>query len=91
MTQRMEQDAIVADLQARLAAAEAECRAREDVQTRLIRERNAAEARAERAVGLLWEAREQILYLQEKFTSTGTGNAVLVRINALFKEVADGR
>lgn len=36
--------ATVDALQARLAAAEAECRAREEVQARLIRERNAAEA-----------------------------------------------
>lgn len=47
-------------LQSRLAAAEAECRAREDVQARLIRERNAAEAEAEMARGLLREVRESV-------------------------------
>lgn len=47
----------VAALQSRLAAAESECRAREEVQARLIRERNAAEAEAGRARGLLVVAR----------------------------------
>ena len=57
--------ATVDSLQARLAAAESECRAREEVQARLIRERNAAEAEAARARGLLLEIRERHAALGE--------------------------
>lgn len=47
-------------LNSRLTAAEAECRAREEVQARLIRERNDAEVEAEMARGLLRKARESV-------------------------------
>lgn len=40
----------------------------------------------ERMIALLKEARLEITYLHEKFQETGSGNAVLARIDALLKE-----
>ena len=61
--------ATVDALQARLAAAESECCAREEVQARLIRERNAAEAEAERLRSVLRQTHAN--YCEAAWTDRG--------------------
>lgn len=70
---------------ARAERAEAECAAREDVQARLIKERNAAEAERDSARALLREARGYVktVYHQQACMGGGqTESDLLARIDA---------
>ena len=65
---------------ARAERAEAECAAREDVQARLIKERNAAEAERDSARALLREARPHVQHSIDEGAETGI--ELLARLDA---------